>query len=241
MANPTEGADYSHSVWRPFHSLRTTEQYGTGLLLLLIAYLLSAVEWESIENLSGFVFIAVLLMINANERVPRWIRTTAYTAAAVSAALSIVRAVEPVEATIALDAFSTMIVVSVTILAILARLVQHSHVTLYTVMGAFLAYALVGFAAAFLYIGVDSITTEDFFNQGPVPDADYIYFAMITLTTVGFGDFTAATEIGQRLVVVEALVGQVFIVVLVARLVSLWKAPERGAVLPSDPQREGSE
>ena len=221
-------------MWRPYHDLRTSEQYGIGLILLLGSYLLSAAEWEGMEDLSGFLFIAVLLVINANDNVPRPIRVTAFTAAGISAVLSLIRAIQPVDATIAVDAFSTMVVVGVTIIAIMSRLLQHAQVTISTVMGAFLAYALVGFAAAFLYIGVDSVTTGDFFREGPVPDADYIYFSMVTLTTVGFGDLTAATEIGQRLVVVEALVGQVFLVVLVARLVSLWKAPDRGITQASE-------
>jgi voltage-gated potassium channel len=44
----------------------------------------------------------------------------------------------------------------------------------------------------------------------------------VTLTTVGYGDITPATELAKRLAVVEAVVGQVFLIVLVARLVSLW-------------------
>ena len=220
--------DYSRTVWHPFRTIRTTEQYGTALLMLLIAYLLSAVSWERLDDVSGLIFILILLVINANEHVPRALRITAFTAAGISVVLSAGRAIRPGDLVSAMDAFSTMVVVGVTILAILARLLKHTRVSLSTVMGAFLAYSLVGFAAAFLFIGVDALSTEDFFNQGPVPEVDYIYFAMITLTTVGFGDLTAATEIGQRLVVVEALISQVFIVVLVARLVSLWQPPRHG-------------
>jgi voltage-gated potassium channel Kch len=44
----------------------------------------------------------------------------------------------------------------------------------------------------------------------------------VTLTTVGYGDITAASDIAKRLVVVEAFIGQVFLITLVARLVSLW-------------------
>ena len=129
---------------------------------------------------------------------------------------------------------------AVAILAIISRLIALESVTRATVMGAFLAYALVGFSVAFLYIAVDSLSGDSFFNQGQVPPGDYIYFSLVTLTTVGFGDLTAATEIGKRLVVIEALMGQVFLVVLVARLVSLWKPPTRWPQPKAEPDTDRS-
>ena len=53
----------------------------------------------------------------------------------------------------------------------------------------------------------------------------WVYFSFITLTTVGFGDITPISELAKRLVVIEAFVGQVFLITLVARLVSLWGLP----------------
>jgi voltage-gated potassium channel Kch len=58
-----------------------------------------------------------------------------------------------------------------------------------------------------------------------VAEGDYTYFSFVTLTTVGYGDVTAASDLAKRLVVVEAFVGQVFLIVLVARLVALWGSP----------------
>jgi voltage-gated potassium channel Kch len=60
-----------------------------------------------------------------------------------------------------------------------------------------------------------------------VAEGDYTYFSFVTLTTVGYGDVTAASDLAKRLVVVEAFVGQVFLIVLVARLVALWDPPSR--------------
>ena len=49
----------------------------------------------------------------------------------------------------------------------------------------------------------------------------FLYFSFATETTVGYGDLTAATNVGRSIVVLEALIGQIFLVTLVARLVSL--------------------
>jgi len=178
-----------------------------------------------VEKFADLIFIVMLLLITNHPAVPRPLRWTAGGAAAISAVLSTVRAVSSSPTTDALDALSTLVVVAITIVAILMRLLQHSAVTLSTVMGAFLAYALIGFAFAFLYVAVDAWTADPFFAQGPKPEASFIYFSVVTLTTVGYGDLTAGTPLAERLVIIEALIGQVFLVVLVARLVSLWKAP----------------
>jgi voltage-gated potassium channel Kch len=207
--------------------LRAREQYGRALLLLALAYLLSAFDSAILEDISGLIFILILLMIMANKHVPRRLRVAGFTAAGVSLLLSLTRVVATSDATVALDAFSTMTAIALTIPAILVRLLRHKTVTAPTVMGAFLCYALVGFAAAYLFIGVDAVTSEPFFSQGQTSPGDFIYFAMVTLTTVGYGDLTAATVLGKRLVVIEAVMGQVFLVVLLARMVSLWQLPQR--------------
>jgi voltage-gated potassium channel Kch len=107
------------------------------------------------------------------------------------------------------------------LLAILFRISRHSVVTLQTVMGGVAAYALIAFVMAAVYHGLDLLIEGPFLN-GLTSPGDYTYFSFVTLTTVGYGDLTAATDLAKRLVVVEAFVGQVFIITLVARLVSLW-------------------
>lgn len=111
---------------------------------------------------------------------------------------------------------------------ILQRISRHSTVSFQTVMGGIDAYVLIGFAMGSVYNGVDLLTTSELLGE-PVSDGDYYYFSLVTLTTLGFGDLVPVTDLGKRLVTIEALVGQVFLVTLVARLVSLWGRPiERG-------------
>ena len=67
----------------------------------------------------------------------------------------------------------------------------------------------------------------------------YLFFSYTTLTTTGYGNLVPAGDVGQILAVFEMLTGQVFLVTLVAGLVSLWRpgarAPAEGA--PADQQR----
>ena len=59
------------------------------------------------------------------------------------------------------------------------------------------------------------------------------YFSFVTLTTLGYGDFTAAGNGGRALAVIEALAGQVVLATLVARLVSAYRTPARQAIAAS--------
>ena len=76
---------------------------------------------------------------------------------------------------------------------------------------------------AFLFLAVAELGSGPFFAQAGVhQQSEYLYFSFVTLTTLGFGDLSPAVGLPQALVALEALLGQVFLVTLVARLVTLW-------------------
>ena len=59
-----------------------------------------------------------------------------------------------------------------------------------------------------------------FFSEVATPSSvDYLYFSFVTLTTVGFGDRTAAGNFGRMLAVTEALLGQLYLVTVVALVI----------------------
>ena len=59
-----------------------------------------------------------------------------------------------------------------------------------------------------------------FAQQTHASSADYQYFSFITLTTTGYGDLTAAGNLGRAFAVLEALTGQIYLVTVVALLIS---------------------
>ena len=90
-------------------------------------------------------------------------------------------------------------------------------------LGALCTYVLLGLLFAFLYLAVGDLRDAPFFAQpGPHEQSEYLYFSFVTLTTLGFGDLSPAVGLPQALTALEALLGQVFLVTLVARLVTLW-------------------
>jgi hypothetical protein len=106
---------------------------------------------------------------------------------------------------------------------ILTRILRHDRVTRQTILGAICVYVLIGLMFAFAEYGISRVSGNAFFVQEAMaPFANHLYFSFVTLTTLGFGDLTPATDLGKGLVSFEALLGQVFLVTLVARLVSLY-------------------
>ena len=116
-----------------------------------------------------------------------------------------------------------VLLVTATLPITLNRVLHHRRVTHETVLGALCTYVLVGLLFAFLYLAVNEFRGEPFFVQpGPHSQSEYLYFSFVSLTTLGFGDLSPDVGLPQALTVLEALLGQVFLVTLVARLVTLW-------------------
>jgi hypothetical protein len=105
---------------------------------------------------------------------------------------------------------------------VIARsILRRGVIDVHTVLGALCIYVFIGMLWAFLYNAIGALGSEPFFVQTRnVTTADYLYFSYVTQTTVGYGDFTAATGFGRALAVLEALTGQIYLVTVVALLVS---------------------
>ena len=107
-----------------------------------------------------------------------------------------------------------------TIIAIARRLRSQLRVTRHTVTGALSVYLLLGLLFAYTYGAIGLVRAEGFFAQpGPHNAVSYLYFSYLTLTTVGYGDLTAGTDPGRMIAVIEALVGQLYLVTIVAVVV----------------------
>jgi len=90
-----------------------------------------------------------------------------------------------------------------------------------TIFAALSIYVLLGMLWAFVEITVQAASSQHFFAQipkGTIPD--FLYFSFVTLTTVGYGDLTAASGLGRSLAVLEAMIGQIYLVTVVAVLVT---------------------
>jgi hypothetical protein len=122
------------------------------------------------------------------------------------------------------------LLVTATLPITLNRILHHRRVTSETVLGALCVYVLIGLLYAFLYLAVADFRDNFFAQPGPHEQSDYVYFSFVTLTTLGFGDLSPAHGLPQALTVSEALLGNIFLVTLVARLVTLWVRQDEARV-----------
>jgi hypothetical protein len=119
------------------------------------------------------------------------------------------------------------ILLLVTPVVIINRILRHPEVQVSTILGAICAYMLIGMVFGFVYALIGRVDPPFFANRGLTDQFDYFYFSYASLTTVGFGDFVSRGDLGRSLSVLEAVLGQIFLVTLIARLVSLFRPPQR--------------
>jgi hypothetical protein len=93
-------------------------------------------------------------------------------------------------------------------------------VAIEAVFGVLCLYILVGFAFALVYGAIGNLSGQFFASGVKATGARCLYFSFATLTTVGYGDLTAASNLGHTLSASEALVGQIYLVTIVSVLVS---------------------
>jgi hypothetical protein len=98
--------------------------------------------------------------------------------------------------------------------------VREHGVTLHTMFGVLCIYLLLGILFAFTYGIVGVLSSDPFFAQHATESTkNFLYFSFVTITTVGYGDLTAGTYLGRSLAIAEALVGQIYLVTVVAAIV----------------------
>jgi Ion channel len=202
---------------------RLEERDDFGLVLLLILATVMTVSLGAGPAgqflgvcLSGFTLLFVLHTSDARRRTFRAALTIVVIAVVGAAAALLIGAERGSTAA----GMIGLLLAFAAPLTILRRILASPTITVRIVLGALAIYLLVGLTYAYLYPVIAALTDQPFFAQTANPGAvDYVYFSYVTLTTVGYGDFTAATSVGRMVAVSEALTGQLYLVSAVALLV----------------------
>lgn len=116
-----------------------------------------------------------------------------------------------------------VVLLFITLPAILRKVFLHPRITINTLAAAISGYLLLGLFFTVLYRFLTDLSTAQFFAQvpnGQTNATDYEYFSFITITTVGYGDITPLSGLARAAAVSEAVIGQIFLVTIVARVVS---------------------
>lgn len=117
--------------------------------------------------------------------------------------------------------FLVLVATPVIAWGVIRQVRDRGRITVHTMLGALCIYLLMSLAFASAFAAVASLSQEAFFSQGAQWGSlnNYLYYSLTTITTVGIGDLTPADGIGRSLTAAEALIGQIYVVTIVAAIV----------------------
>jgi hypothetical protein len=204
-------------------------RYGLLLLLLIGTYLLSAFTTGKLVNAAQIVvFVGTLLLALRSSTVPRWIARLMVGVVFIGSAVAFGLVVtQPSQGAVGAAEIWTGLTLLTSVVVIIRRILAATTVTLQSIYAALSAYIIIGLMFAAFYGAMDRLGGVPFFTNGqPADTKTFQYFSFTTLTTLGYGDFTAASDAGRAVAVMEAMAGQIFLATLVARLVSAFRPSE---------------
>ena len=218
---------------RPWHRLGrsfvSADSYGLVLLLVLVTYLVSV----TVHNyVAGPVVLTVQLVTVWLTLRTSHARPAARTAANIGLAIAAVAATvsffehQPGDQLGGLFALCCVLYL-IAPFAITRHLILRRDIDTETLLGAIAAYLLIGMFFAFAYQAIAQLQSTPFFGAaGNGSLSDDLFFSFVTMTTVGYGNLVPAANPGQTLSVMEALIGQLFLVVAVGKIIaSLQRRP----------------
>ena len=212
--------------WRLLRARYSPDSYALVLLLILATYALSAAltaPWAT--SLIVAVQIAALWVTLRAARARRSMLAIANIALGLAAVAAIVSLIANQQFhTANVVAWVSCVLYLAAPIAIVNHLLRRQGVDSETVMGAIAAYLMAGMFFAFLYRAVGGVQSHPFFGpQGPGTFPQDLFFSFTTLTTTGYGDLPPAGNPGQSFAVLEMLIGQLFLITAVGKVVSSWR------------------
>lgn len=211
-----------------------TDRFGRLLVIIIIAFIISGIQQEWATTVTTFVNLVLVVVA---------FRTTGVrTTMPVASAIVVVATAAAILSTIAdngssgaaISSFAQFALLIFLVAALLRAVLAHEVVTIQTIVGAVAAYALIGLAFSWLYLGMSSFDSDQFSFDASVPSA-FPEFSFVVLTTLGFGNQVPVEPFAARLTVIEAMIGQIFLATFVARLVSLYPRRMTAPPEPGDP------
>jgi hypothetical protein len=208
---------------------RVSDAFGLVLVLVLTTYvlasLLSNVGWSGVALMVSTSATAVVGLSSAHAR--HVVVRSAIGLSLLAIGLAIVAALTGERAWLNAGSLISILVLTVAMAAVLRRVVTSAtDVGVRTILGAISVYAVLGILFTSIYT-TDRLQGGQFFSEAAHPQGgDFLFFSYTTLTTTGYGNLVPAGQPGRMISGLEMMLGQIFLVTLVAGLVSLWRPGE---------------
>jgi voltage-gated potassium channel Kch len=210
---------------------RIGDAYGLVLLLILTTFVVTMTlppdGWLGRVAAVAVAGLTAIIALTSSDVQPGRVRLATGAGLVAIVAATLAKAASS-DALLGLAFVIDALLLVVAAVTILRRVVLAAEVDFRTILGAISVFTLLGLLFGFLFIALGRLRGGDVFaGVSHAETRDYLFFSYTTLTTTGYGNLVPAGEIGQILAVFEMLTGQVFLVTLVAGLVSLWRPAAR--------------
>ncbi len=221
--------------WKKFyHRMR---QFFTGHYNLLLTFLWILFAFRPYEHGGVYVGIwkicltAVLLLAIFNVHHVKNERITIAILAIPSLILTWISVFSSMHWITPALALSNVLFMGICARSILYNVITRARVTLASLRGAVSAYFLIAFIFAYLYLFIEALRPGSISIGDKIIDVFanphhyfslMLYFSLVTLLTVGYGDIVCIRDFSQTACVMEGIIGQFYIAILVARLVSVY-------------------
>jgi hypothetical protein len=227
--------------WRQ-RAERVSDAFGLVLVLVLTTYVLASLldnrGWTSVilTVATSATSVVALTSSHAQARLVR----IALVLSALTVGLAAIGAATGNHDWLNLATLIQVSLLTLAMGAVLHRVVMAPEVGSRTILGALSVYAVLGILFTFLYGVIDRLQSGPFFEGHTSPSgSDFLFFSYTTLTTTGYGDLVPGGQPGRLVSGLEMMIGQIFLVTLVAGLVSLWRPGE--AIRRRRERRDGDE
>jgi hypothetical protein len=200
------------------------------LILLLMIFILSPfiVPYYYGPTILNVIAAAVLLSATYAVSARKSFLIFALSLSGVSTVLTFWLAAAPSHWLVVTSHGTLVILISFFAIAILGYVLRSGKVTADKIYGAVCAYLLFGYAWAFVYSLLEEVQPGSFTSVTSMPANDIVgrvmqmrYFSFVTLSTVGYGDIVPHTPAARTMALLEAMLGQFYLVALIGRLVGL--------------------
>jgi hypothetical protein len=222
--------------------MRATHSYWAVLAAIFVSFFLAALLPNTPWALSLIVLVqsATLLIAIWTAGWSMTERTVPFAIAAGAGSAAAINVFWQGEAlTAALGLAAGLLIIAIAFV-IAAGAVAQNEVNSRSVAGAICVYMLFGMLFMFLYGVLAALGHTPFFAQGTDGTrALRFYFSFVTLATLGYGDYTPAGNLGHALAVLEALIGQLYLVTVVAVVVTRLGRPGRRMLAHEESEIDG--
>jgi hypothetical protein len=220
--------DRRRERWR-VRAEKVRDAFGLVLALVLLTYVLASLMhnhgWSAVVLTLATSATSIVALTSSHVKVQS-VRLAIWLSA-LAVGLAALTAITGERTFLNLASLIQISLLAVAMAAVLRRVVLSAEIGSRTILGALSVYAALGIFFTFLYGTIDRLQGGPFFEGHPSPSGgDFLFFSYTTLTTTGYGNLVPGGQPGRLFAGLEMMLGQIFLVTLVAGLVSLWRPGE---------------